>query len=166
MNVWYMNLKDDRDAENRNSDDELKFRICIEKSILAIGWGFNANFEDWSEYKALADDYYKDDKDDKAYSAAVNGLTKMQKDDLVWLKNPVSHERYLAQIVDDAPSMCCCLKDFDIYSCRKASIIKISPELLKQFDLQGKKDYGRHTIEQVREQPIIDGTIKLFDSIK
>ena len=166
MNVWYMNLKDNRDAENRNSDDELKFRICIEKSILAIGWGFNANFEDWSEYKALADDYYKDDKDDKAYSAAVNGLTKMQKDDLVWLKNPVSHERYLAQIVDDSPSMCCCLKDFDIYSCRKANIIKISHELLNQFDLQGKKDYGRHTIEQVREQPIIDGTIKLFDSIK
>lgn len=111
----------------------------------------------------LADDYYNDNK---AYSAAVNGLTKIEKGDLVWLKNPVSHERYLAQIVDDTPSMCCCLKDFDIYSCRKANIIKISPELLKQFDIQGKKDYGRHTIEKAKEQPIIDCTVKLFDSIK
>lgn len=162
MNIWYMNLKDNRNV-GRNADDELKFRICIEKSILAIGWGFNANFEDWSEYKALADDYYNDDK---AYSTAVKKIAEMQNGDLVWLKNPVSHERYLAQIVDDAPSMCCCLKDFDIYSCRKASIIKISPELLKKFDLQDKKDHGRHTIEQVREQPIIDGTVKLFDSIK
>lgn len=162
MNVWYMNLKDNRNL-GRNADEELKFRICIEKSILAIGWGFNANFEDWSEYKALADDYYRNDD---RYSTAVYKLTDMKKDDLVWLKNPVSHERYLAQIVDDAPSMCCCLKDFDIYSCRKANIIKISPELLNQFDLQGKKDYGGHTIEQVREQPIIDSTVKLFDSIK
>lgn len=90
----------------------------------------------------------------------------MQNGDLVWLKNPVTHERYLAQIIDDVPSLTCYLKDFDIYTCRKASIIKISSETLSKFDLLGKKDFGRHTIEQVGEQPIIDGTIKLFDSIK
>lgn len=44
MNVWYMNLKDSRSVENRNADEELKFKICIEKSILAIGWGFDAFF--------------------------------------------------------------------------------------------------------------------------
>lgn len=30
MNVWYMNLKDSRSVENRNADEELKFKICIE----------------------------------------------------------------------------------------------------------------------------------------
>lgn len=44
MTIWYMNLKDNRAVENRNADEELKFRICIEKSILAIGWGFCADF--------------------------------------------------------------------------------------------------------------------------
>lgn len=163
MTIWYMNLKDNRAVENRNADEELKFRICIEKSILAIGWGFCADFEDWSEYKVLADYYYRNDN---GYPTAVKGILDMQKGDLVWLKNPITRERYLAQILDDLPSLCCNLKDFDIYSCRKASIIKISPELLIKFDLQNKKDHGRHTIEKAKEQPIIDGTVKLFDSIK
>ena len=60
MNVWYMNLKDSRSVENRNADEELKFKICIEKSILAIGWGFDAIIYDWSQYKALADYFYRD----------------------------------------------------------------------------------------------------------
>ncbi len=162
MTVWRMNLKDNRSAENRNADDELKFRICIEKSILAIGWGFDAIFYDWSQYKVLADYYYRDD----GYRTAVKYLSDMQNGDLVWLKNPVTHEHFLAQIVDNAPSLCCRFKEFDIYSCRRANIIKISSETLSEFDLLGKKDFGRHTIEQVGEQPVIDGTIKLFESIK
>ena len=163
MEIWYMNLKDNRAVENRNADEELKFRICIEKSILAIGWGFCADFKDWSEYKFLADVRYGDDK---GYSAAVKGLTEMQKGDLVWLKNPVSHERYLAQILDDAPSLCCNLKDFDIYSCRKACIIPVSSEMLSQFNLLDKKDFARHAIERVKDQSIVDETVKLFAAIK
>lgn len=162
MNVWYMNLKDNRSVENRNADEELKFKICIEKSILAIGWGFDAIFYDWSQYKLLAD-YYQDDA---GYRTAVKYLSDMKRSDLVWLKNPVTHERYLVQIIDDVPSLACYLKDFDIYTCRKANIIKINSETLSKFDLLGKKDFARRTIEQVGEQSIIDGTIKLFNSIK
>ncbi len=163
MNVWYMNLKDNRSVENRNADEELKFKICIEKSILAIGWGFDAIFYDWSQYKLLADYYYQDDA---GYRTAVKYLSDMKRSDLVWLKNPVTHERYLVQIIDDVPSLACYLKDFDIYTCRKANIIKINSETLSKFDLLGKKDFARRTIEQVGEQSIIDGTIKLFNSIK
>ena len=48
----------------------------------------------------------------------------------------------------------------------EANIIKINSETLSKFDLLGKKDFARRTIEQVGEQSIIDGTIKLFNSIK
>ena len=162
MNVWYMNLKDNRSIENHNADEELKFKICIEKSILAIGWGFDAIFYDWSQYKALADYYYRDYD---GYRTAVKYLSDMQNGDLVWLKNPVTDESYIAQIIDDAPSLCCYLKEFDIYGYRKAKIFKITPDLLEKYNIPNKKGKG-HTIEHVRIQSVIDGTIKLFDSIK
>ena len=34
MTVWRMNLIDNRESENRCKDPELKFRICMENSIL------------------------------------------------------------------------------------------------------------------------------------
>lgn len=157
-----MNLKDNRSIENHNADEELKFKICIEKSILAIGWGFDAIFYDWSQYKALADYYYRDYD---GYRTAVKYLSDMQNGDLVWLKNPVTDESYIAQIIDDAPSLCCYLKEFDIYGYRKAKIFKITPDLLEKYNIPNKKGKG-HTIEHVRIQSVIDGTIKLFDSIK
>lgn len=162
MTVWRMKLRDYRNSPNCNADKELKFRICIEKSILAIGWGMNADFDNWAEYRKIADWYYSDDN---GYPTAVNHLSEMKRDDLVWIKNPVTDESYIAQIIDDAPSLCCYLKEFDIYGYRKAKTFKITPDLLEKYNIPNKKGKG-HTIEHVRIQSVIDGTIKLFDSIK
>jgi hypothetical protein len=165
MTVWRMNLKDDRSIKDCNADKELKFRICLEKSILAIGWGLNATFDNWTEYKKFADWHYQDDI---GYHTAVKYLKKMKRGDLVWIKNPVTDERYLAQIVDDVPSLCSYLKEFDMYSYRKANIFSITSDLFNKFDIPFGSKYKRrsHTIEQVNKQPIVDETIKVFDSIK
>lgn len=71
MKIWRMHLKDKRDPENRCKDSELKFRICLEKSILGIGWGLNADIDSWEDYRKLAEHLYDEES---GYSTAVNGL--------------------------------------------------------------------------------------------
>ena len=57
MNVWHMNLKDNRKKE-KCTDQELKFRICKEKGILAIGWGISEKVNSWQEYRIKAKKIY------------------------------------------------------------------------------------------------------------
>lgn len=163
MKIWIMNLKDDRDEKARNNDDELKFRLCLEKSILAIGWGLDTNFDNWQAYRSVADLRYGNNY---GYPSAVNALQEMECGDLVWTQNPVTHEHYLAQIVDNEPSFCCDLKEFDIFGCRKANFVYVDSQLLNKFDLSGGSLSGRHAIERVKIQNIIDSTKQLFNSLK
>ena len=60
MTIWRMNLIDNREPENRCKDPELKFRLCMENSILGIGWGLNAAFDSLEDYRALADYRYQE----------------------------------------------------------------------------------------------------------
>lgn len=163
MTVWMMNLIDNRQVKNRNTDKELKFRICLEKSILAIGWGVSECPRDWSAYRALAD---QEHAADSAYPTAVRNLQEMQKGDLVWLHNPVTQVYYLAQVTDDAPTLCCDFAAFDVFSCRRASIQKIAPKVLAAYGLANVKLYANRAIEQVRVQEIVDNTIRLFRSVQ
>ena len=163
MTIWRMNLIDNREPENRCKDPELKFRICMENSILGIGWGLNAAFDSWKDYQTLADYRYDGDM---GYSTAVNALQNMLSGDLVWTQNPVTHERYLAQVLDDKPSLCCHLREFDLFSYRKADIFRIDAQLLSRYGLSGKEFSGRHTIEQIHNQAITDKTEKLYEFLK
>lgn len=163
MTVWMMNLIDNRQVKNRNTDKELKFRICLEKSILAIGWGVSECPRDWAAYRALAD---QEHAADSAYPTAVRNLQEMQKGDLVWLHNPVTQVYYLAQVTDDAPTLCCDFAAFDVFSCRRASIQKIAPKVLAAYGLANAKLYANRAIEQVRVQEIVDNTIRLFRSVQ
>ena len=163
MTVWLMNLIDNRQVKNRNTDKELKFRICLEKSILAIGWGVSECPRDWAAYRALAD---QEHAADSAYPTAVRNLQEMQKGDLVWLHNPVTQVYYLAQVTDDAPTLCCDFAAFDVFSCRRASIQKIAPKVLAAYGLANVKLYANRAIEQVRVQEIVDNTIRLFRSVQ
>ena len=158
-----MNLIDNRQVKNRNTDKELKFRICLEKSILAIGWGVSECPRDWAAYRALAD---QEHAADSAYPTAVRNLQEMQKGDLVWLHNPVTQVYYLAQVTDDAPTLCCDFAAFDVFSCRRASIQKIAPKVLAAYGLANVKLYANRAIEQVRVQEIVDNTIRLFRSVQ
>ena len=163
MIIWRMNLIDNREPENRCKDPELKFRICMEKSILGIGWGLNAAFDSWEDYQMLADYRYHENK---GYTSAVYALKEMVCGDLVWTQNPVTHERYLAQVLDNEPSLCCCLREFDVFSYRKADFFRIGAGLLSRYGLSGEGLSGRHTIERVHEQLLIDATMQLFESLK
>ena len=163
MTVWMMNLIDNRQVKNRNTDKELKFRICLEKSILAIGWGVSECPRAWAAYRALAD---QEHAADSAYPTAVRNLQEMQKGDLVWLHNPVTQVYYLAQVTDDAPTLCCDFAAFDVFSCRRASIQKIAPKVLAAYGLANVKLYANRAIEQVRVQEIVDNTIRLFRSVQ
>ena len=160
MTIWRMNLIDNRESENRCKDPELKFRLCMEKSILGIGWGLNAAFDSWEDYRTLADYHYHENK---GYTTAVNALKEMACGDLVWTQNPVTHERYLAQVLDDKPSLCCYLREFDLFSYRKMDIFQVGAELLDCYGIPEKELSGRHTIEQIREQRLIDATKELFE---
>ena len=90
----------------------------------------------------------------------------MQKGDLVWLHNPVTQVYYLAQVTDDAPTLCCDFAAFDVFSCRRASIQKIAPKVLAAYGLANVKLYANRAIEQVRVQEIVDNTIRLFRSVQ
>ena len=160
MTIWRMNLIDNRESENRCKDPELKFRLCLEKSILGIGWGLNAAFDSWEDYRALADYHYHENK---GYTTAVNALKEMACGDLVWTQSPVTHERYLAQVVDNKPSLCCHLREFDLFSYRKMDIFQVGAELLDCYGIPEKELSGRHTIEQIREQRLIDATKELYE---
>lgn len=160
MTIWRMNLIDNRNSKNSCKDSELKFRICLEKSILGIGWGLNAVFDSWEDYRTLADCRYTGNS---GYSTAVKALRKMACGDLVWTKNPVTHEQYLAQVLDNEPSLCCHLREFDLFSYRKADIYRINAELLSRYGLSEETITGRHAIEQIHEQLLIDATMQLSE---
>lgn len=163
MTIWYMNLKDNRKDGLCNADEELKFRICKEKSMLGIGWGLNACFPSWNAYRELADLYYENDK---GYAAAVNALEKIACGDLVWVQQPAKHTWYLAQVTDDKPSLCCYLREFDLYGYRKAEFYRIDEDQLNRFCLSQEKRSGRHTIEKAKSQSVIDATWNLLQTIK
>lgn len=163
MAIWSMNLIDNRELGNCCKDPELKFRICMEKSILGIGWGLNAVLDSWEDYQTLAGYCYHGDT---AYSTAVNALREMACGDLVWTQNPVTNERYLAQVIDNKPSLCCYLREFDLFSYRKADIFQIDTELLDRYVLSEKELSGRHTIERIRKQLLIDATMQLFKFLR
>lgn len=163
MAVWRMNLIDNREPENRCKDPELKFRICVEKSILGIGWGLDAAFDSWEDYQTLAGYRYREDK---GFSAAVNALKEMACGDLVWTQNPVTHERYLAQVLDNEPSLCCHLREFDLFSYRKADILRIDTGLLSRYGLSEERLSGRHTAERMHERLSVDATIHLSEFLK
>ena len=163
MTIWQMNLIDNREQENRCKDKELKFRICREKSVLAIGWGLSAEFDSWQGYKNLADIFYKDNN---GYLSAIATIQKMSCKDLVWTQNPVTNEKYLAWVVDERPSLCGELREFDLFSYRKAEFHRVDERLLEEYGLLGQKLSGRKTIEQIRRQDVIDATVQLFEAMK
>lgn len=101
--IWCMNLKDNRDeSNNRNWDGELKFRLCRERSMIAIGWCVPYVVNTWEEYKKIANDitFYG-----KGYVTARNNLERIKKGDLVWIKNPTTEDRYLVEIEDGHPGI-------------------------------------------------------------
>lgn len=166
MTVWCMNLKDNRDKSNhRNRDPELKFRICRERSMVAIGWGIPSATGTWEEYTNIADHL---PSCDRGYRAARKNLELIQKGDLVWVKNPATGERYIVEIEDDCPRISDSLKGFDACAYRKGKYYAVKADSLTGA-LSAKPLRAGHTLERVHEQTrssTIEATKELFKKLK
>ncbi len=86
MNVWLMNLKDNRDEANKPSDlTKSKFQFCLEHKIVGIGW-------------------VDQEPDNAAFARAQNALSEFEAGDLVWVRDPNTQEYYLCRITASAVS--------------------------------------------------------------
>ncbi len=161
MHIWCMNLKDNRDEPNQ--DFTLKFDLCFEKSMIAIGWSVSSVVNTWDEYKNIADKQYADAL---RYRVARNNLERLKRGDLVWVKNPATGARYIVEITDDSPEIYTHLKEFDIFAYRKGKyhLIKELPsDILSEKQLR-----ARHTLECMHSETrgeTIRATIALFRCI-
>lgn len=77
MNLWLVNLKDNRDTAEKDID--LKFRICKALGIVAIGWY---------------------DTDEENGRTAKKLLGEMKEGDYVWVIHPANGTYHLAKVID------------------------------------------------------------------
>ncbi len=167
IRVWCMNLIDNRNEGERNKDAELKFRLCKEKGIIAIGWGVSGVVNSWQEYLEAANNAWRANKN---FVAATNALKEMACGDLVWIKNPASDDVYIAEIVDKSadPSIYSNLMEFDICAYRKCRYLFVDPIHLTG-PLCKKNLSAGHAIERIhkpKRQDTIDATLILFEKLK
>lgn len=145
--VWIMNLKDNRDdGEQKNTDK--KFNFCQEHNILAIGWAGQSPADGSTAFKN-----------------ALDGLSRMARGDLVWVKNPCTGERYLCEILNDR--VLPLPNSFHAFDAARGRICEYRP--VSEQQLCGKID-PKHlvsisTVRPVAELSVIQATNELFDRI-
>ena len=167
MNIWCMNLKDNRNFEKRNKDPELKFKLCKEESIITIGWSVEGRTNSWDEYKEIADKVYKNDR---GYIAARNALEKVSYGDLVWTKNPVKGIYYIAEVTDKsaAPTIYNGLKNFDTFAYKKCRFLEVPKDYITG-PVNKDRIVARRALEKMGTEKrgnTIIATIELFNRIK
>ncbi len=133
MNVWLMNLRDNRDEPNANLGMS-KFEFCKSNGILGIGWvGYDAG------------------SDDTAFSTAKKYIDSFEAGDLVWTKDPVEHTYYLCEILATAEAAEEEFHKHDISRFCECEFIEIGqaedlPEGITSEDL-----ISRHTISRANQ---------------
>lgn len=85
MNVWLMNLKDNREESISKTGDE-KFQFCMSQGIVGIGWV----------------GYDPETSEDGAYLRAHMSLSRFEIGDLVWVHNNVTGNYYTCSITEKA----------------------------------------------------------------
>lgn len=130
MNVWIMNLRDNREVKTEESN-RMKFDFCKKKGIIGIGWVG-----------------YDESSNDNAYLLANKYIDEFEIGDLVWTKD-YNNEYYLCKItsksdITDDKEM----HDNDISKfceCEYTPVVSL-PEGIENKDL-----IARHTIEKGNE---------------
>lgn len=136
MNVWIMNLKDNR--EEKPADlSQSKFEFCKEKGIVGIGWA-NPEFENAG---------------DVAFSQAENAIDSFEIGDLVWVKNPSAEndaeKHYICKITEKAVKT-----DDDTmnkYDIGKYCACEYIPVQNLPEELESERLIAVHTIEKANE---------------
>lgn len=162
-----MNLKDNRNEQERNKVEQLKFLLCKEKEMIAIGWGIKKRVNSWEEYKEIADDVYRDDR---GYVLARNALERVKCGDLVWTKNPVTKKYYIAEITgkSDIPSIFNDLIEFDTCAYKRCQFFSVDNKYITG-PLCKTKLRAIRAIEKMgnkKRGDTIIATIELFNRLK
>ena len=138
MNVWIMNLKD-----NRNPPDSVKldrkFQICKLLGILSIGWA-------------------EDTSHDNAFEKAYDGIKNMAIRDLVWTKNPMTKENYLCRITGDFEKETGALNREDIGYSIPCEFKKVDDTLLSQNGITKEQLFSRSTLQKCHDADLIKST--------
>ena len=130
MNVWIMNLRDNRDVRTEESN-KIKFDFCKTNGIVGLGWVG-----------------YDESSNDNAFLLANKYIDEFEIGDLVWTKND-NNEYYLCRITDKAVKTDDKEKNNNdigkFCSCRYIPISAL-PE-----GIENKELIARHTIERANE---------------
>ncbi len=134
MNVWIMNLKDNRD-EKPNDLTQSKFQLCFEKSVLGIGWVG-----------------YEDDSDCTAFQQAKNALYSFEVGDFVWTKDPDTGKLYLCEVLSNAEKTAdATYNQYDIGHLCNCKYYEVDNNTLLYEGIDTDELTARHTIEKADE---------------
>ncbi|MBO4452537.1 MAG: hypothetical protein J5793_01245 [Clostridia bacterium] len=145
--IWIINIKDKRENAGFDSS-KAKFDVCFKRGILAIGW---VNYKE---------------EDDVNFKRAINCLKAMKPDDLVWVRNPSTGERFICQITgttkEEKPGTHPTHDDIGHYvSCK---FYAVDDSDLIKFNILKKRLISRPTVRQSCQADLNDMTRDLFKS--
>ena len=149
MGVWIMNLIDRRECDVNTPE---KFRLCKNMGILAIGWAKEKTLKSYTGRELMA------------YKAAVKGLSGIESDDLVWIRDTVNKEYYICKVygvLETAPKD---LQFKDISQYRKAEWYGPVSQNALPNPLTVQRLISRSTIRRVLKPDIVKVTQDFFDS--
>ena len=149
MGVWAMNLIDNREHDVNTPK---KFRLCKNMGILAIGWAKEKPLESYTGREL------------KAYKAAVKGLSGIESNDLVWVRETVNKEYYICKVcgvLEYAPKD---LQSNDIGQYRKAEWYGPVSQNELPDPITVQRLVSRPTIRRVLKPDVIKATQDFFNS--
>lgn len=166
MNVWCMNLKDNRNKETRKKS--IKARQCFDDKILAVGW-VDVSAENAADYFQQLTEHYKNDiKELRKIRETFNALNSIKKGDLVWVYNPHDKKYYIVRIRDETLKLHkenkYKAKDISVYiEFDKCICVGNSIELNKYIDY--RRILSRRVLRSCKKEDVIAITQKIFEEM-
>lgn len=166
MNVWIVNLKDNR-KEKTNENNRSKFEICKEKSVIAFGWAVDKSAKTWDEYKYNVSHYSDFSKNDiRSFLKAATAFENMKPDDLVWTRDPNTKKYYICKILSDfEPSVFRNLEGCDISVFRNCEYKEIGFLPTVTNKITWRNLISRPTVRRVLNNTVITETNRLFKEV-
>lgn len=146
MNVWLMNLKDDRNDSNITSGD--KFRFCKKHSVIGIGWA----------------DYDENKTNDLGLKKANNAIEQFNRGDLVWVRDIENDVYYICKITHPVKRRKEHEYNFhDLCKCCKCIFFRVGQNLPNDID---RRDLVALSTIQRANEAITCETIKFFKKLE
>lgn len=134
MNIWVMNLKDDR--ENFEKPNDLsKFQFCLNNGIIGIGWGNEIDLPDAQKSKNHLD--------------ALNSLKAIKIGDLIWING--GDEYYIATAKSEIKQANPDWHKYDIANYIECDFYKIGAEIPEKLKEHKDKLVAHSTIQHKPE---------------